>query len=1598
MSSIKDFIIEEIKKRRQDYLSSPAYILEHYNLEKQNIEAYNGRQLLEMLQNADDASETARDKKVLVRLTEQELIIANNGTPFSVEGFSSIMYSNLSPKVMLQNQIGQKGLGFRSVLSWAEEIIISSGDVQVAFSENIAKDFLKTLLNKSNEVRDYLIKNSKAEYPIAILRIPKILKEEYSLSGFVTTIRIRLKENILEDVREQIIRAVNKETLIFLNNTECIEIDCEGSQVVYTKTCEDKNRVKVEAADLQSGDTDVKIWNVKRRNGEHKGKNFGLAIAWTDQLEDEENVLYSFFRTHVRFPFPALLHGTFELSQDRNNLIRDTEGHNLFLTEQLADFLVETALEIAGRQEKANYLPLKLLNIDCEKIDTVLQEYNFEDFLQQKIKEKPVFPNVNGVYITYENKPVDYDLPIADLLKGEGCQNLLLYNLDKSVLKHFTLYHYSLRNFIDIVGKKVRDLAISDIALLYYHILTYYNSDLKADSFRLKDCAPFLIDNDKQIIPWDSVVFIEPGNDTSFKFPKTVKISFLNFKLLEEIQALYEADNDWFDEENLTLLGIRKYSVQEIVGMLVEYYRELNIIKTEKNKELHKVLFRLYRHELKRGNSDVLSETEKVPLLTKNGKTNTASDCYFGKEYGCDLTEKLYARAHERLVAAPEKLGLAAKKVEEIKDYLYWLGVSDLPKYKLETKSINKDDAYFQFYLHSFSYPLRKWDWTFTNYLHLYNWMKTDRIELKVGVFDDFDKILEGINLETLLNWIHCDPNLKDTLKKNEEILRGAGLSFLNNRSWKSLEGRALLSYVRWELSRFPLIPVVSMDGNKATPDRCCMSKTITRALSPFIEKPAVNIKRLVARLALREEEIEEYLRMIGIHQDVGTFSVPVLYDILMQLPTSDRSGEIASHIYREIIHHFDEKRIDSTFKEYNEFIQNGRILCKMGGRFNYYRIREAFYLPTKKYGKNLLKYFPLAVFDSKQGARRIEKLFGVKVLKGIRFILMGNSKSSPLNKDFQQEMTKFKSLVYVLRKDMDARRTIVANLKNAEINLVEKMQPAFVKDGETIAYDPENFEYVSTSSRQFYILVPSGVGSLHQLRNNDIFCQSLSEIFEILLETETYTDFIHDLYGKIGLARETRILNYLEKEGREDIEEAMKLMNVTDDIRLTFWRAFCNAGPRRLKLGPVTAQELPFFLGGKIKLEPEAVLQLVSQDFYNNLFEGEYSETGYALLHELFVRFKIDFDKFCLHFSDLDFSLYFKYQYGQLNKKYRDSFACKLFQKLNLSDKKKTAYFDLLEDYDQLKYRDTDGFIPNMKDYFFNSVYDEFSIRLDEQPVLFSIQKSLEQNRINLKTKGIEIPDTLVEDKHIQALLLFNEVLQIQKAIRQYWQKTGINDEKETEIIASLEETVFSTDKYRNLTDRILQQTTVSDSPIQFCNICSLDTEVEKINERKRNRTKQRKVHFNQSDKEETGFIAELLCYHKLVEKWGEEQVRWVSENAYRAYPDKFLTGEAGLGYDMEVMIDSRVHYIEVKGCSNLFEGIHISSKEMQVALEYPEIYDLIIVENPHENPVFKYIEKPFKFNKLQGETLFSNSKFTLLTDSYRLKFKWENEEERCD
>src|SRR5258705_9453796 len=110
-----DWLVNEENKTVAAYLEKPALLIAAYRQERHTARDYEGREILELLQNANDqAAEQGRPGKVLIELWPQGLIVANTGLPFSVGGVASLETSYLSPKRRNRRLIGNKGLGFRS--------------------------------------------------------------------------------------------------------------------------------------------------------------------------------------------------------------------------------------------------------------------------------------------------------------------------------------------------------------------------------------------------------------------------------------------------------------------------------------------------------------------------------------------------------------------------------------------------------------------------------------------------------------------------------------------------------------------------------------------------------------------------------------------------------------------------------------------------------------------------------------------------------------------------------------------------------------------------------------------------------------------------------------------------------------------------------------------------------------------------------------------------------------------------------------------------------------------------------------------------------------------------------------------------------------------------------------------------------------------------------------------------------------------------------------------------------------------------------------------------------------------------------------------
>src|SRR5690606_35727353 len=114
--------------------------------------------------------------------------------------------------------IGNKGLGFRSIINWSDQIEIRSNNLSLIYNENGKRNFFHTYFNK--EKRNRILKDEgliASAVPVPFLGIPKVNTIE---SGdYVTSIIITYKQEpkYLESILNQVTE-ITPETLFFLSS------------------------------------------------------------------------------------------------------------------------------------------------------------------------------------------------------------------------------------------------------------------------------------------------------------------------------------------------------------------------------------------------------------------------------------------------------------------------------------------------------------------------------------------------------------------------------------------------------------------------------------------------------------------------------------------------------------------------------------------------------------------------------------------------------------------------------------------------------------------------------------------------------------------------------------------------------------------------------------------------------------------------------------------------------------------------------------------------------------------------------------------------------------------------------------------------------------------------------------------------------------------------------------------------------------------------------------------------------------------------------------------------------------------------------------
>ena len=1600
MSNLNKFIEEELIKRKALYLSSPTYLIEHYESEKQNIQAYNGRQLLEMLQNADDASESATDKAILIELKDNILTIANNGDPFNEDGFRSILYSCVSPKTLQQNKIGQKGLGFRSILSWAEEVIIYSGGTKLAFSEKIAKLFLESLLKESEELSNFIKLKSKSKMPIATLRVPKLLNgDKDSENCFDTIISIKLKENIIDDVQSQILSVINKETLIFLNHIKTIKIDSPKRGITFYKSYTDntKKRVTVKSVDIINDLPETKTWDIKRRFGKHKEKEFELAIAWNDELDESENVLFSYFKTEVRFPFPALLHGTFELTQDRNQLVNDTEGHNEFLTGELSMLLIEAALEIASKHDEVNYLPLKLLNIDFDKVDSVLQNFNFKETLIDKIKASNIFPSVNKSYNTYAADPVFYDHPVALIVQGDDVDNLMPICNDESVLtfiKTFPIYHYSAEKFISIIANRATKLDVRELAKLFYYFLEYepYKKDLQLYNFELSNLDCFLLDSDNTIINWDSNIFIQPQDTKEFNLPKSLNIRFLNQDFVNALLQEFEIDNIDVLLNKLKPFGIKRYSFSEISKILIQHYNSKEKIITKDVLNLHAQLFIHFENELKSENPLPLLHGIDTPVVSRARKIINAKEVYFGNHFGNTITEQLFKYDKSKLIASPKTFGLGDVDKSHLKKYFKWLGVAELPR-KIRTGGSSE---FTEYALKRFNYKNKISEYQFINYdkfkssLNHYGTVTVQSIE-------ELESILNNNNSESIIAWLCTDDSIYKFLENDFEP-QGSSILVRMGRDtkYREIHSTHICNFLKWKLSNF--IWLNTQSGIKQAPTLCTTSATISSDFSPLIEKPHIDYDAHILKdNNINPDKVDYLLHLVGVNKTISSFETKILYSLLNKLPEIDSEGKKARTLYRELAVNYDERNLDPTEVEYNEFISNGKVFCSKHGKFGYENPRSVFYVDNKRYGESIISQFHTIAIERRKNQDKIKKVFGVKPLKGLKLSLAGSPDFHNLNEIFEQEIEFFKPYVYVFRQDRDTTGKEKNFIKDVRLKLVTDLNVLLERENEKTAFKLSFYEYLYLPENKIiYIRTPEHLDDERKLKDDINFCSTIAEAFSALIDVDAQRQQIRELFSKSLSSRDDIIRTELDDINLEKLTFAKNKLGIVNDPKIHFWVSFIKCFPaKEIQKERITDEELVHELK---KLFPK-ISETISNCFDKINYDNYNEEASLKLIVELLNESNLslqDFNRYA--YPSINISELYYLDFKRIRESKKTEFKKVLYSMIINSERDKKDFLNMQYQYDTLT-----GIFQNEIGYDVETdlniqLLEHFKIELREIDninfeQIYFLNKSLYEKKTEKENIATELAyQFLDENPDLESLLYFkDEVNNLIEGLKDWVSNSNNGDTGNSGGSAkkkrlSIGDSAFFYDDFTDLFNQ-LESDGAFKTNLFKVKIRSFETDKSNSNKNRKPSTKRSRNPKKFS--KDLGFLGEWLVYkHLLTTIKNNESIKWVSE--YAKLVGVNLDGKDGLGYDIEYIPNDAkyLRYVEVKlvGQENAF---HISSNEIYVGEKLKKHYEIFLVRNIAEpdNIIIERIQGPFDY---KGHTSFTdNDLFNVTNNNFILKFE---------
>lgn len=673
-------LIAKIRRNEiKTYNLNPNRLKEDCSGEKETKLDYGGRAIWELLQNADDA--------------------------MAPEGTSSA------------DLIGVKGLGFKSVLEITEAPEIYSGEFNFCFS---AIKTQKLIQDQIKEIEHVPLLTFRIPHEVLPSSIIKELQEDY-----VTVIRLPFRKEKV-DIVQGWLENLTPECMIFFQYIEKLEIilpnqahriySCKRDKAGELTDCDISIKEAVRGETFQ-----YRLWT-NTWSGESGGKRHSAAISLPLKegkpvFFDRTHPLYVFLPTSEQLPFHALIHGSFDLEQNRKH-VRNPQGHNSH-RDKFADLIYRIVDSVPASTV------LRALVPDQEPEKGTVASFLCE-IIKEKMAGKEFVPCVGGGKATPGNvrlwknnlgkvvdstfeKVKELNLAEQELVLDEKCKRalehffgaksieseqypLILQNCHNSNLddcrESLETLHEVVANNTPKFGEKREDFLNN-----CRKIPCWWTKNGKARSLS-KEPKPLIRKNPDQPLP------------------EWLTIDILHEEILCLIENYEkEADNErtksW---EEILKGGLLRCEKEELVDSVLIPYLEQKIDQQEWWKKYGWEALRLYLDWSKNHSFE-----DTKPMFWDNDKQNRlsksihfptdkgwmpAQKCYAGKLWdGPDRFDEFFKKIPDRGILSPLKdwkESFSGEDISVIKGKLRYAGTSWEPKvHKFEAKT-EQDEIGFE--------------------------------------------------------------------------------------------------------------------------------------------------------------------------------------------------------------------------------------------------------------------------------------------------------------------------------------------------------------------------------------------------------------------------------------------------------------------------------------------------------------------------------------------------------------------------------------------------------------------------------------------------------------------------------------------------------------------------------------------------------------------------------------------------------------------------------------------------------------------------------------------------------------------------------------